>query len=64
MLYMIKQHNINKFVESKSWVQHTWNGGYHILFKVTKEQYEKKITNLEIDGVSYCIDVKANKNSF
>ena len=62
MLDMMKQHNINKFVEFKSWVQHTGNGGIHVLFEVTKEQYEniKNITNLEIDGIQYCIDVKAN----
>ena len=66
MLDMMKQHNINKFVEFKSWVQHTGNGGIHVLFEVTKEQYEniKNITNLEIDGIQYCIDVKANEKSF
>ena len=63
---MIKQHNINKYVAFKSWVQHTGNGGIHVWFMVTKQQYEniKNITNLAIDGVSYRIDVKANENSF
>ena len=66
MQELMKLNNINKMDDFKSWVQQTGNNGYHILFKVTLEQYEqiKNITNLVIDGISYSIDVKANEKSF
>jgi hypothetical protein len=66
MQELMKLNNINKMDDFKSWVQQTGNNGYHILFKVTLEQYEqiKNITNLVIDGISDSIDVKANENSF
>ena len=66
MQELMKLNNINKMDDFKSWVQQTGSNGYHILFKVSLEQYEqiKNITNLVIDGISYSIDVKANENSF
>ena len=66
MQELMKLNNINKMDDFKSWVQQTGSNGYHILFKVSLEQYEqiKNITNLVIDGISYSVDVKANENSF
>ena len=63
---LLKEHNINNCVSFNTFIQQTGNCGFHYLFKVSNEQYEniKNITNLKIDSVSYCIDVKANENSF
>jgi ribosome biogenesis GTPase A len=63
---LLKEHNINNCVSFNTFIQQTGNCGFHYLFKVSNEQYEniKNITNFKIGSVSYCIDVKANENSF
>ena len=40
--------------------------GIHLFSELTNEQngYNKNITNLEINGILYYIDVKAKKHSF
>ena len=66
-LELISEHeNINKINKLKTWIQKTGNNGYHLLFKVTEEQYNqiKNINGLRIDGKKYTIDIKADENSF
>ena len=63
---VLRENNIKNYVSFNTFIQQTGNKGLHYLFKVSLDQYEniKNITNLNINSVSYSIDVKANENSF
>ena len=63
---ILLKNKMNNFVAFDTFIQQTGNKGLHYLFKVSEEQYSliKNITNLEIDGKNYSIDIKADENSF
>ena len=63
---LLNDNNILNYVSIDTLIQQTGNKGFHYFFLATEEQYKniKNITGLNIDGVEYSIDLKANENSF